>query len=145
MLLLSKATCGEISGVTSTHAPAPSLIAVCTPTHRVRVCGTDTTPGSGEVFLSWRYNARQEDNALTEAKSPVLSIVTMGDPEDLVADLWAALKSHAQLKQLLEGGADVRVATKPDGWSLLHDAAYVKGNLRIVKLLLQHKADVNAK
>jgi len=64
---------------------------------------------------------------------------------DMGADLWPALKSHAELKQLLEGGADVNAATKPDGWSLLHDAAYVKGNLRIVKLLLQHKADVNAK
>ena len=69
----------------------------------------------------------------------------MGDSDDLVADLWAAIKSHAKLKQLLVGGADVNVATKQDGWSLLHDAAYVKGNLRIVKLLLQHKADVNAK
>ena len=75
----------------------------------------------------------------------MLAIVTMSDSEDLAADLWAALKSHAQMKQLLEGGADVNVATKPDGWSLLHDAASAKGNLRIVKLLLQHKADVNAR
>ena len=75
----------------------------------------------------------------------MLAIVTMSDSEDLAADLWAALKSHAKLKQLLESGPDVNVATKQDGWSLLHDAAYVKGNLRIVKLLLQHKADVNAK
>ena len=72
----------------------------------------------------------------------MLEIVTMSD---MGADLWPALKSHAELKQLLEGGADVNAATKPDGWSLLHDAAYVKGNLRIVKLLLQHKANVNAK
>ena len=66
---------------------------------------------------------------------------------DMMAELWEALKGnrHAQLKQLLEDGADVRAATKPDGWSLLHDAAYTKGNLRMVKLLLQHKADVNAK
>ena len=67
---------------------------------------------------------------------------------DLAADLWAALKdnSHAQLKHLLESGVDVSVATKPDdGWSLLHDAAYSKGNHRMVKLLIQHKADVNAK
>ena len=71
----------------------------------------------------------------------------MGDSDDLVADLWAAVKEnkYAQLKQLLEGGADVNVATKQDGLSLLHDAAYVQGNLRIVKLLLQHNADVNAK
>ena len=66
---------------------------------------------------------------------------------DLAADLLAALKenSHAQLKHLLESGADVSAATKPDGWSLLHDAAYFKGNSRMVKLLLQHNADVNAK
>ena len=63
----------------------------------------------------------------------------------LTADLWPALKSHDELKQILEGGADVNAATKQDGWSLLHDAANVKGNLRMVKLLLQHKADVNAK
>ena len=73
----------------------------------------------------------------------------MSDTEDLVADLWAALREnrHARVKQLLEGeaGADVNVATKPDGWSLLHDASYSKGNLRMVKLLLQQKANVNAK
>ena len=78
-------------------------------------------------------------------KGGKVSFVTMSDSEDLAADLWAALKSHAQMKQLLEGGADVNVATKPDGWSLLHDAAYNKGNLRMVKLLLEHRADVNAK
>ena len=79
--------------------------------------------------------------------SLVLEIVTMGDSEDLAADLWAALREnrHARVKQLLEGEADVNVATKPDGWSLLHDASYSKGNLRMVKLLLQQKADVNAK
>ena len=67
--------------------------------------------------------------------------------EDMATDLWVPLREnrHAQLKQLLEGGADVRAATKPDGWSLLHDAAYTKGNLRMVKLLLLHNADVNAK
>ena len=65
----------------------------------------------------------------------------------MATDLWVPLREnrHAQLKQLLEDGADVRAATKPDGWSLLHDAAYTKGNLRMVKLLLLHKADVNAK
>ena len=65
----------------------------------------------------------------------------------LAADLWGALKenSHAQLKHLLESGVDVSAATKPDGWSLLHDAAYFKGNYRMVKLLLQHNADANAK
>ena len=80
-------------------------------------------------------------------KSLVLEIVTMGDSEDLVADLWAALREngHARVKQLLEGGADVNVATKQDGWSLLHAAAYSKGNLRMVKLLLQKKADANAR
>ena len=92
--------------------------------------------------MSWGHNTNKQ---IEEAKSLVLAIVTMSDSEDLAADLWAALKSHAQMKQLLEGGADVNVATKQDGWSLLHDAAYVKGNLRIVKLLLHHKADVNAK
>ena len=67
----------------------------------------------------------------------------MSDQEDL----WDALKanSYASLKSLLESGADVKDATKQDGWSLLHEAAYHKGNLRIVKLLLQHNADVNAK
>ena len=67
----------------------------------------------------------------------------MSDPQDL----WDALKanSYAKLKSLLEGGAVVRDATKQDGWSLLHEAAYHKGNLRMVKLLLQHNADVNAK
>ena len=67
--------------------------------------------------------------------------------EDMATDLWVPLREnrHAPLKRLLEGGADVRAATKPDGWSLLHDAAYTKGNLRMVKLLLLHKADVNAK
>ena len=52
---------------------------------------------------------------------------------------------YAELKQLLESGADVKVATKPNGWSLLHDAAQCKGNVQTVKLLLQHNADVNAK
>ena len=67
----------------------------------------------------------------------------MSDPQDL----WDALKanSYAKLKSLLESGADVKDATKQDGWSLLHEAAYHKGNLRMVKLLLQHNADVNAK
>ena len=66
---------------------------------------------------------------------------------DLAADLWAALKenSHAEFKHLLESGADVGAATKPDGWSLLHEAACFKGNLRMVKLLLQYNAEVNAK
>ena len=79
--------------------------------------------------------------------SLVLEIVTMGDSEDLAADLWAALREnrHAKVKQLLETAADANVATKPDGWSLLHEAASSKGNLRMVKLLLQHNADVNAR
>merc|ERR1711963_56854 len=70
-------------------------------------------------------------------------LVTMSDPQDL----WEALKanSYAKLKSLLESGAGAKDATKQDGWSLLHEAAYHKGNLRIVKLLLQHNADVNAK
>ena len=67
----------------------------------------------------------------------------MSDPQDL----WDALKanSYAKLKSLLESGADAKDATKQDGWSLLHEAAFHKGNLRMVKLLLQHNADVNAK
>ena len=67
----------------------------------------------------------------------------MSDQEDL----WDVLKanSYAKLKSLLESGADMRDATKQDGWSLLHEAAYHKGNLQMVMLLLQHNADVNAK
>ena len=74
-------------------------------------------------------------------------ILATPDSNDSVNDLWPALREnrYAQMKQLLEGGADVRAATRPDGWSLLHDAAYSKGNLRMVKLLLQHNADVNAR
>ena len=44
--------------------------------------------------------------------------ISDSDSEDLVADLWSALKSYAELKQLLERGADVRAATKADVWSI---------------------------
>merc|ERR1712172_291617 len=99
----------------------------------------DTTPRSGEVFLSWRNKAWD-----TGEERGLLVNLAMSH---LAADLWGALKdnSHAQLKHLLESGVDVSAATKPDGWSLLHDAAYLKGNYRMVKLLLQHNADANAK
>jgi len=49
------------------------------------------------------------------------------------------------VKQLLEDRANVSAATRPDGKSLLHDAAYSKGNLRMVKLLLQHNTDINGR
>ena len=101
--------------------------------------------GLVEVIQLSAEEAVEIDQGVDETKVTKGGGAQMGDSDDSVADLWAALKSHAQLKQLLEGGADVNVATKQDGWSLLHDAAYVKGNLRIVKLLLQHMADVNAK
>ena len=89
--------------------------------------------------MSQRHNARD-----TGEERSLLVILAMSD---LAADLWAAVKenNHAQLKHLLESGVDVSAATKPDGWSLLHDAAYFKGNYRMVKLLLQHNADANAK
>ena len=62
-------------------------------------------------------------------------------------ELWEALRgnSTSKVKELLKNGADLEGATKRDGWSLLHAAAYTKGNLRMVKLLLNHKADVNAR
>ena len=62
-------------------------------------------------------------------------------------DLWEALrgKDISAMRNLLESGASIESATKTDGWALLHAAAYTKGNLRMVKLLLEHKADVNAK
>ena len=62
-------------------------------------------------------------------------------------ELWEALRGNntSKAKELLGNGADLEEATKRDGWSLLHAAAYTKGNLRMVKLLLNHKADVNAR
>ena len=62
-------------------------------------------------------------------------------------ELWEALRGNntSKVKELLENGADLEGATKRDGWSLLHAAAYTKGNLRMVKLLLDYKADVNAR
>ena len=62
-------------------------------------------------------------------------------------DLWEALrgKDISAMRNLLESGASIESATKTDGWTLLHAAAYTKGNLRMVRLLLDHKADVNAK
>ena len=62
-------------------------------------------------------------------------------------ELWDALRGNntSKVKELLATGADLEGATKRDGWSLLHAAAYTKGNLRMVKLLLSHKADVNAR
>ena len=62
-------------------------------------------------------------------------------------ELWDAVRDNntSKVKKLLENGASFETATKSDGWTLLHSAAYTKGNLRMVKLLLEHKADVNAK
>ena len=63
-------------------------------------------------------------------------------------ELWDAVwrdKNTSKVKNLLENGASIEMATKSDGWTLLHSAAYIKGNLRMVKLLLDHNADVNAK
>ena len=62
-------------------------------------------------------------------------------------ELWEALRGNntSKAKELLGNGADLEEATKRDGWSVLHAAAYTKGNLRMVKLLLNHKADVNAR
>ena len=62
-------------------------------------------------------------------------------------ELWDSLRGNntSKVKELLEQGADLEGATKSDGWSLLHAAAYTKGNLRMVKLLLDYKADVNAR
>ena len=62
-------------------------------------------------------------------------------------ELWESLRGNnaSKVKELLEQGADLEGATKNDGWSLLHAAAYTKGNLRMVKLLLDYKADVNAR
>ena len=62
-------------------------------------------------------------------------------------ELWDAVRGNdtSKVKKLLENGTSIGTATKSDGWTLLHSAAYTKGNLRMVKLLLLHKADVNAK
>ena len=62
-------------------------------------------------------------------------------------ELWDSLRGNntSKVKELLEQGADLEGATKNDGWSLLHAAEYTKGNLRMVKLLLDYKADVNAR
>ena len=63
-------------------------------------------------------------------------------------ELWDAVRRDndtPKTRKLLENGASIEMATKSDGWTLLHSAAYTKGNLRMVKLLLEHKADVNAK
>ena len=62
-------------------------------------------------------------------------------------ELWESLRGNntSKVKELLERGADLAGATQNDGWSLLHAAAYTKGNLRMVKLLLDYKADVNAR
>ena len=63
-------------------------------------------------------------------------------------ELWDAVwrdKNTSKVKKLLENGASIEMATKSDGWTLLHSAAYTKGNLRMVKLLLDYNADVNAK
>ena len=62
-------------------------------------------------------------------------------------ELWDALRGNntSKVKELLENGTDLEGATKRDGWSLLHAAAYTRGNLRMVKLLLNHKADVNVR
>ena len=62
-------------------------------------------------------------------------------------ELWESLRGNnaSKVKELLEQGADLEGATKNDGWSLLHAAAYTKGNLRMVKLLLDYKADINAR
>ena len=62
-------------------------------------------------------------------------------------ELWDAVrdKDASKTRKLLENGANIGTATKSDGWTLLHSAAYTKGNLRMVKLLLEHKADINAK
>ena len=61
--------------------------------------------------------------------------------------LWNAVRGNntSKVKELLKHGADLAGATQIDGWSLLHAAAYIKGNLRMVKLLLDYKADVNAR
>ena len=61
--------------------------------------------------------------------------------------LWEALQENdtSTMRTLLASGSNIEAATKKDGWSLLHAAAYTKGNLRMVKLLLDHNADVNAK
>ena len=65
----------------------------------------------------------------------------------MIGELWDALRGNntSKVKELVENGADLEGATKRDGWSLLHAAAYTKGNLRMVKLLLNHRADVNAR
>ena len=62
-------------------------------------------------------------------------------------ELWDSLRGNntSKVKELLEHRADLEGATKNDGWSLLHAAAYTKGNLRMVKLLLDYKADVNTR
>ena len=62
-------------------------------------------------------------------------------------ELWDSLRGNntSKVKDILEHGADLEGATKRDGWSLLHAAAYTKGNLRMVKLLLNHTTDVNAR
>ena len=61
--------------------------------------------------------------------------------------MWEALRDNNffEMKKLLENESNMENATKSDGWSLLHAAAGTKGNLRIVKLLLDHRADVNAR
>ena len=65
----------------------------------------------------------------------------------MIGELWDALRGNntSKVKELVENGADLEGATKRDGWSLLHAAAYTKGNLRMVKLLLNHTTDVNAR
>ena len=62
-------------------------------------------------------------------------------------ELWYAVRGNntSKTRKLLENGASIGMATKSDGWTLLHSAAYTKGNLMMVKLLLDHKADINAK
>ena len=64
----------------------------------------------------------------------------------IFAGLLDAVKqyNYAETKRLLEAGADPNTAQQ-DGWTVLHEAASNRGMLRVLKLLIQNKANVDAR
>ena len=106
--------------------------------------GQDQAAASGSLYTETEYTVTAQTAVNTCDTSEQRNIWQGSKMSDKI---WEALRENntSKVKALLENGADLEGATKGDGWSLLHHTAYTKGNLRMVKLLLDHKADVNAR